>query len=191
MKQELRTRLSPRHVPDVICAVPEVPYTASGKKLEVPVKRLLSGASREQVASLGALRNPAALDALLRSVREIAPDRKIVLVFGCGGERDRGKRPLMGRVAGELAELPVLTSDNPRGEDPEAIVREIQLGTKDHEETIDVEVDRRKAIAFALDRAKPGDLVVIAGKGHEPYQIVGSQVLDFDDRQVVKEILGS
>jgi UDP-N-acetylmuramoyl-L-alanyl-D-glutamate--2,6-diaminopimelate ligase len=97
----------------------------------------------------------------------------------------------MGMVAARLADRVVLTSDNPRGEDPEAIVREIQLGTKDHAEIIDVEVDRRRAIAFALDRAKPGDLVVIAGKGHEPYQIVGNRVLDFDDRQVVKEILGS
>jgi UDP-N-acetylmuramyl tripeptide synthase len=97
----------------------------------------------------------------------------------------------MGMVAARLADRVVLTSDNPRGEDPEAIVREIQLGTKEQPGSIEVEVDRRKAIAFALERAEAGDLVVIAGKGHEPYQIVGDRVLDFDDRNVVREILGS
>jgi UDP-N-acetylmuramoyl-L-alanyl-D-glutamate--2,6-diaminopimelate ligase len=93
-------------------------------------------------------------------------------------------------VAARLADRVVLTSDNPRGEDPEAIVREIQLGTKEHSESIEVEVDRRKAIWMALEGAEAGDLVVIAGKGHEPYQIVGDRVLDFDDRNVVREILG-
>jgi UDP-N-acetylmuramoyl-L-alanyl-D-glutamate--2,6-diaminopimelate ligase len=93
-------------------------------------------------------------------------------------------------VAARLADRVVLTSDNPRGEDPEAIVREIQLGTKEHSESIEVEVDRRKAISMALEGAEAGDLVVIAGKGHEPYQIVGDRVLDFDDRNVVREILG-
>jgi UDP-N-acetylmuramoyl-L-alanyl-D-glutamate--2,6-diaminopimelate ligase len=96
----------------------------------------------------------------------------------------------MGMVAARLADRVVLTSDNPRGEDPDAIVREIQLGTKEHLGSIEVEVDRRKAIALALERAEAGDLVVIAGKGHEPYQIVGDRVLDFDDRNVVREILG-
>jgi UDP-N-acetylmuramoyl-L-alanyl-D-glutamate--2,6-diaminopimelate ligase len=130
-----------------------------------------------------------ALRKLLEAARPLTRG-KLWVVFGCGGERDRSKRPLMGMVAARLADRVVLTSDNPRGEDPQAIVREIQLGIREHP-GIDVEVDRRKAIAFALGRAGKGDLVVIAGKGHEPYQIIGDRVLDFDDREVVKEILGS
>jgi UDP-N-acetylmuramoyl-L-alanyl-D-glutamate--2,6-diaminopimelate ligase len=130
-----------------------------------------------------------ALRKLLEAARPLTRG-KLWVVFGCGGERDRSKRPLMGMVAARLADRVVLTSDNPRGEDPEAIVREIQLGTKEHSESIEVEVDRRKAISMALEGAEAGDLVVIAGKGHEPYQIVGDRVLDFDDRNVVREILG-
>jgi UDP-N-acetylmuramoyl-L-alanyl-D-glutamate--2,6-diaminopimelate ligase len=166
----------------ILSTLPDVPG-APGRFEMVPVPR-----------EFGVVVDYAHTDDALRKLLEAARPLtrgQLWVVFGCGGERDRTKRPLMGMVAARLADRVVLTSDNPRGEDPEAIVREIQLGTKDHEEIIDVEVDRRKAIAFALDRAKPGDLVVIAGKGHEPYQIVGSQVLDFDDRQVVKEILGS
>jgi UDP-N-acetylmuramoyl-L-alanyl-D-glutamate--2,6-diaminopimelate ligase len=131
-----------------------------------------------------------ALRKLLEAARPLTRG-KLWVVFGCGGERDRSKRPLMGMVASRLADRVVVTSDNPRGEDPEGIVREILLGTKEQPGGLDVEVDRRKAIAFALERAEPDDLVVIAGKGHEPYQIVGDRTLDFDDRKVVKEILGS
>ncbi len=131
-----------------------------------------------------------ALRKLLETARPLTRG-KLWVVFGCGGERDRSKRPLMGMVAARLADRVVVTSDNPRGEDPEAIVREIQLGTKEHVGSIEVEVDRRKAIELALGRAEAGDLVVIAGKGHEPYQIVGDRVLDFDDRNVVREILES
>jgi UDP-N-acetylmuramoyl-L-alanyl-D-glutamate--2,6-diaminopimelate ligase len=131
-----------------------------------------------------------ALRKLLEAARPLTRG-KLWVVFGCGGERDRTKRPLMGMVAARLADRVVVTSDNPRGEDPEAIVREILLGTKEQPATIQVEVDRRKAIAYALERADAGDLVVIAGKGHEPYQIVGDRVLDFDDRIVVREVLGA
>lgn len=108
------------------------------------------------------------------------------VVFGCGGERDRTKRPLMGDVAARLADRVVLTSDNPRREDPLAIIREIQLGVKDA--AVVTEPDRRRAIAAALEGAREGDLIVVAGKGHEPYQIVGEDVLSFDDRDVVREI---
>jgi UDP-N-acetylmuramoyl-L-alanyl-D-glutamate--2,6-diaminopimelate ligase len=129
-----------------------------------------------------------ALRKLLEAVRPLTQG-KLLVVFGCGGERDRTKRPLMGNVASRIADHVVLTSDNPRGEDPDAIIREIQLGTKGASVGVEVEADRRKAIAIALRRARPGDVVVVAGKGHEPYQIVGSRVLDFDDRLVVGEIL--
>lgn len=128
-------------------------------------------------------------DDALRKVLEAARPLtrgKLWVVFGCGGERDRTKRPLMGDVAARLADRVVLTSDNPRGEDPAAIIREIQLGVKDA--SVETEPDRRRAITRALTGASAGDLVVIAGKGHEPYQIVGDDVLSFDDRDVVREI---
>ena len=126
-----------------------------------------------------------ALRKVLEAARELTRG-KLWVVFGCGGERDRTKRPLMGDVAARLADRVVLTSDNPRREDPEAIIREIQLGVKDA--GVEIEPDRRRAIALALTGASPGDLVVIAGKGHEPYQIVGDDVVSFDDRDAVREI---
>ena len=128
-------------------------------------------------------------DDALRKVLEAARPLtrgKLWVVFGCGGERDRTKRPLMGDVAARLADRVVLTSDNPRGEDPVAIIGEIQLGVKDA--AVETEPDRRRAIALALAGATRGDLIVIAGKGHEPYQIVGDDVLTFDDRDAVREI---
>jgi UDP-N-acetylmuramoyl-L-alanyl-D-glutamate--2,6-diaminopimelate ligase len=166
---------------DLLRALPEVPG-APGRFERVPVGRPFD-------VVVDYAHTDDALRKLLEAARPLTRG-KLWVVFGCGGERDRSKRPLMGMVAARLADRVVLTSDNPRGEDPEAIVREIQLGTKEHS-GIHVEVDRRRAIAHALERAGTGDLVVIAGKGHEPYQIVGNQVLDFDDREVVKEILGS
>jgi len=126
-----------------------------------------------------------ALRKILEAARPLTTG-KLWVVFGCGGERDRAKRPLMGDVAARLADRVVLTSDNPRREDPAAIIREIQLGVK--EGGADTEPDRRRAIELALTGASAGDLVVIAGKGHEPYQIVGEEVLSFDDREVVREI---
>ena len=126
-----------------------------------------------------------ALRKLLEAARPLT-DAKLTVVFGCGGERDRTKRPLMGDVAARLADRVVLTSDNPRGEDPIAIINEIQLGTKGAD--IEVEPDRRRAIELAMTGAHAGDLVVIAGKGHEPCQIVKNEALAFDDREVAREI---
>ena len=166
---------------DILRTLPDVPG-APGRFERVPVSRPFD-------VVVDYAHTDDALRKLLEAARPLTRG-KLWVVFGCGGERDRSKRPLMGMVAARLADRVVLTSDNPRGEDPEAIVREIQLGTKEHSGLIEVEVDRRRAIAFALERAEPGDLVVVAGKGHEPYQIVGNRVLDFDDRDVVREILG-
>jgi UDP-N-acetylmuramoyl-L-alanyl-D-glutamate--2,6-diaminopimelate ligase len=129
---------------------------------------------------------PDSLEKVLRLAADIASGRRIV-VFGCGGERDRTKRPVMGRIGTELADFAIFTSDNPRGEDPVAIIREIEQGAvAGRYESIP---DRRRAIERALALAGPGDVVVIAGKGHETYQIVGDQVLEFDDRAVAREIL--
>lgn len=139
---------------------------------------------------------PAALEALLRSVREIAPDRKIVLVFGCGGERDRGKRPLMGRIAGELAEMPVLTSDNPRREDPLQILVEVEKGVKESGNgAYRLVPDRHEAILGAVRAALRGQsqgerwLILLAGKGHESTQDLGDRVIPFSDRAELEAAL--
>jgi len=132
-----------------------------------------------------------ALKNLLETVRELKP-RRLITVFGCGGDRDRTKRPLMGAVAARLSDVVVVTSDNPRSEPPEAIIEEILRGMngsrRGERHAI---VDRREAIARALEMAGPGDAVVIAGKGHETYQVLRDRTVPFDDRQVAREILGS
>jgi UDP-N-acetylmuramoyl-L-alanyl-D-glutamate--2,6-diaminopimelate ligase len=130
-----------------------------------------------------------ALKNLLEAVRELGPSR-VITVFGCGGDRDRTKRPLMGAVASRLSDVVIVTSDNPRSEPPEAILEEIQKGMnggrKAERHAI---VDRRDAIARALEMARPGDAVVIAGKGHETYQVLRDRTVPFDDRQVARDIL--
>jgi UDP-N-acetylmuramoyl-L-alanyl-D-glutamate--2,6-diaminopimelate ligase len=131
---------------------------------------------------------PAALEQALTGARAMSPSRRVVLVFGCGGERDAGKRPLMGDVATRLADRVVLTTDNPRGEDPAAIVEAVRGGAA-RPEVLVVEPDRRAAIALALADAGPDDVVVIAGKGHESTQVVGDRALPFDDREVARDLL--
>ena len=133
---------------------------------------------------------PQALELTLEGARRMAGDNKVLVVFGCGGDRDRTKRPLMGEVAARLADVAVLTSDNPRSEDPGAIIDEVRAGVG-RTEVLVVEPDRRAAIALALQAAHPGDVVVLAGKGHETTQVVGDQVIPFDDRAVAAEVLGS
>jgi UDP-N-acetylmuramoyl-L-alanyl-D-glutamate--2,6-diaminopimelate ligase len=154
---------------------------------------------------------PDAIEKTLRSVRQLTGGR-LLTVFGCGGDRDRGKRPLMGAIAARLSDIAVLTSDNPRSEDPLAILSEIEAGVKkagmekssvsspalgvvqretrdpgpETERSYYVEPDRRAAIRLALGLARRGDLVLIAGKGHEDYQILGSGRIHFDDREVAR-----
>ena len=130
---------------------------------------------------------PQGLERLLRSVRELGA-RRVVTVFGCGGERDSAKRPEMGRVATELSELTIVTSDNPRSESPDAIIDAIIAGAVVSADVVR-EVDRRAAIARALTAAQPGDVVVVAGKGHETTQSFADRVVPFDDREVVRELL--
>ena len=129
-----------------------------------------------------------ALRNVLNCLRPLVRGRLIV-VFGCGGDRDRTKRPLMGEVATRLADVAVLTTDNPRTEDPAAIAGEVRAGVRRPEVLVE-EPDRRAAIALALQSARPGDVVVIAGKGHETTQVIGADVRPFDDRAVAAEILG-
>ena len=128
---------------------------------------------------------PGALENVLRAARELTAGR-VLCVFGCGGDRDPGKRPLMGRIAVELADVAIVTSDNPRSEDPLAIIEEILAGMSSDPE---VEPDRRRAIERAIELAAPGDVVVIAGKGHERGQEIAGRMLPFDDREVAGEAL--
>jgi UDP-N-acetylmuramoyl-L-alanyl-D-glutamate--2,6-diaminopimelate ligase len=128
---------------------------------------------------------PDSLENVLRTARDLAHNR-LICVFGCGGDRDRGKRPLMGRIASELADLAIVTSDNPRSEEPEAIIGEIVAGA---EADVDVKPDRRDAIARAIEIAHEGDVVVIAGKGHEQGQQFGDAIVPFDDRDIAREAL--
>ncbi len=131
---------------------------------------------------------PDSLENVLRAARGLGEGR-VISVFGAGGDRDRGKRPLMGRAGAELSDLAIVTSDNPRSEDPEAIVAEVVAGIEDRGGVVE-EVDRRAAIALALSRAEPGDTVVIAGKGHEQGQeFEDGRKLPFDDREVAREEL--
>lgn len=134
---------------------------------------------------------PDSLINILRAAKEIARGRLIV-VFGCGGNRDKAKRPIMGNIASEMADICIITSDNPRKEDPDVIIAEIISGIKEdschHVETIS---DRLSAIRHAVEIARPGDMLVIAGKGHETYQEFADHTIHFDDREIVREILSS
>jgi UDP-N-acetylmuramoyl-L-alanyl-D-glutamate--2,6-diaminopimelate ligase len=128
---------------------------------------------------------PGALENVLRAARDLASGR-VLCVFGCGGDRDRTKRPLMGRIAADLADVAVVTSDNPRGEDPDRIIEEVVAGAPGR---LEVEPDRAAAIRQALEAARPGDVVLIAGKGHEQGQEIDGRILPFDDRDVAREAL--
>lgn len=131
---------------------------------------------------------PDSLERALATLRPLTSGRLIV-VFGCGGDRDRGKRPIMGRIAAERADIPIVTSDNPRTEDPEAIIDDIVagMGTTPRRRI----ADRREAIREALKAARPGDTVLLAGKGHETYQVVGTEKLPFDEREILRELTGA
>ncbi|NOR15184.1 MAG: UDP-N-acetylmuramoyl-L-alanyl-D-glutamate--2,6-diaminopimelate ligase [Candidatus Aminicenantes bacterium] len=130
-----------------------------------------------------------ALRKLLETAKELCQAR-IILVFGAGGDRDRSKRPRMGKAAGELADWSILTSDNPRSEDPLAIIAEVEAGIKQTgSEKYEIEPDRKKAILKALQMGGKGDYILVAGKGHEDYQILGDNIISFDDRLVIQELL--
>jgi UDP-N-acetylmuramoyl-L-alanyl-D-glutamate--2,6-diaminopimelate ligase len=128
---------------------------------------------------------PDSLENALGAARALG-DGRLMCVFGCGGDRDREKRPLMGRVATERADLAIVTSDNPRSEDPGEIIAEVVAGAVGE---VVVEPDRRAAIELAVGAAAPGDVVLVAGKGHEQGQEIGGVVLPFDDREVARDAL--
>lgn len=131
---------------------------------------------------------PDGLENIIRTVREFAKGRVITL-FGCGGDRDSTKRPLMGEIAGRLSDYCIITSDNPRTEEPMDIIRQIEVGMKQTDCTYITIENRREAIRYALMTAKAEDCIILAGKGHETYQVIGKEKRHFDEREVVKEIL--
>ncbi|KAA5807265.1 UDP-N-acetylmuramoyl-L-alanyl-D-glutamate--2,6-diaminopimelate ligase [Thermoanaerobacterium thermosaccharolyticum] len=131
---------------------------------------------------------PDGLENLMKAFGEYDTGRKILL-FGCGGDRDKGKRPKMGEVAGKYADFVIITSDNPRSEDPMQIISEIEMGIKNTNCPYKIIENRKEAIKYALSIAKDNDIVILAGKGHETYQVLKDRVIDFDEREIVKEIL--
>lgn len=133
---------------------------------------------------------PDALDNVLKSIKSFARGR-IITVFGCGGNREKEKRPLMGKIAQKYSDLAIITSDNPRYEEPNEIIKDILIGIDKNKENYIVIVDRKDAIKEAIQRAKEGDIVLIAGKGHENYQIIRDEIVEFDDKLISKEILSS
>ena len=130
-----------------------------------------------------------ALENLIRTARELNPKGRIITLFGCGGGKDRTKRPVMGEVTGRLSDLTILSSDNPRTEDPLKIISDIIVGLQKTPGKYLIEPDREKAIGAALDEARAGDIVLLAGKGHENYQILADRTLEFDDRDVARRAL--
>src|SRR6267143_243806 len=130
-----------------------------------------------------------ALENLIRTARELNPKGRIITLFGCGGEEDRTKRPVMGEVTGRLSDLTILSSDNPRSEDPLKIISDIIVGLQKTPGKYLIEPDREKAISLAMDEARSGDIVLLAGKGHENYQILADRTLEFDDREMARRAL--
>ncbi|HHY60960.1 MAG TPA: UDP-N-acetylmuramoyl-L-alanyl-D-glutamate--2,6-diaminopimelate ligase [Clostridia bacterium] len=152
----------------------------------VPGRFELVDAGQDFTVVVDYAHTPDGLENVLKTAREVCRGR-IITVFGCGGDRDRTKRPLMGHVSGRLSDYTIVTSDNPRTEDPEAIIAEIVPGVQEAGGKYEIIVERKAAIHKALTLARPGDLVLIAGKGHEDYQIIGTKKYPFDDRRIVRE----
>ena len=130
-----------------------------------------------------------ALENLIRTARELNPKGRIITLFGCGGGKDRTKRPVMGEVTGRLSDLTILSSDNPKNEDPLKIISDIIVGLQKTAGKYLIEPDREKAIGVAMDEARAGDIVLLAGKGHENYQILADRTLEFDDRDMARRAL--
>jgi UDP-N-acetylmuramoyl-L-alanyl-D-glutamate--2,6-diaminopimelate ligase len=134
---------------------------------------------------------PDGLEEVIAAAGALVGDRgRVIVAFGAGGDRDRPKRPEMGATAARLADLVVVTSDNPRSEDPADIIEDIVAGIPDDDRSrVEIEVDRAAAIRLAITLAEPGDIVIVAGKGHETTQTIGDQVVPFDDREVARAVL--
>jgi UDP-N-acetylmuramoyl-L-alanyl-D-glutamate--2,6-diaminopimelate ligase len=172
------------------CVALELPLDAAASGLAalpgVPGRLESIDAGQPYTVLVDYAHTPDSLAGLLRTAREIC-EGKLVVVFGCGGDRDRGKRPQMGRIGASFADRAVITSDNPRSEDPLAIIRQIEAGARETGMRYEIEPDRRLAIRRAVEGAAAGDVIVIAGKGHETGQQFADRTLPFDDRAVARE----
>jgi UDP-N-acetylmuramoyl-L-alanyl-D-glutamate--2,6-diaminopimelate ligase len=157
-------------------------------KVSVPGRAELVDVNKEYTVIIDYAHSPDSLENILKAVKEYTSG-KLISLFGCGGDRDRGKRPKMGEISGQMADITIITSDNPRTEDPEEIVKEIETGIKQTDGKYVCIVDRREAIEYALGIAQAGDTVLLAGKGHETYQTFKDSTIHFDEREIVKEIL--
>ncbi len=169
----------------------------SNEVIETGIRNLESVSGRFQRVDLGQpflvivdyAHTDDALENLIRTARELNPKGRIVTLFGCGGEKDRTKRPVMGEVTGRLSDLTILSSDNPRSEDPLKIISDIIVGLQKTAGKYLIEPDRAKAIGMAMEEARSGDIVLLAGKGHENYQILADRTFEFDDREMARRAL--
>jgi UDP-N-acetylmuramoyl-L-alanyl-D-glutamate--2,6-diaminopimelate ligase len=169
----------------------------SNEVIEAGIRNLESVSGRFQRIDLGQsyfvvvdyAHTDDALENLIRTARELNPKGRIITLFGCGGGKDRTKRPVMGEVTGRLSDLTILSSDNPRTEDPLKIISDIIVGLQKTPGKYLIEPDREKAIGVAMDEARAGDIILLAGKGHENYQILADRTLEFDDRDMARRAL--
>src|SRR3984893_6751303 len=169
----------------------------SNEVIETGIRSLESVSGRFQRVDLGQpflvivdyAHTDDALENLIRTARELNPKGRIITLFGCGGEKDRTKRPIMGEVTGRLSDLTILSSDNPRSEDPLKIISDIIVGLQKTAGKYLIEPDREKAIGMAMEEARSGDIVLLAGKGHENYQILADRTFEFDDREIARRAL--
>ncbi|GMB08555.1 UDP-N-acetylmuramoylalanyl-D-glutamate--2,6-diaminopimelate ligase [Thermolongibacillus altinsuensis] len=172
------------------CLVSRIPLTTIVETIEqiegVPGRFEVVDEGQNFTVIVDYAHTPDSLENVLKTIRQFA-ERRVFVVVGCGGDRDRTKRPLMGQIAAQYGDVPIFTSDNPRSEDPLAILKEMEAGVSG-KNVLSI-VDRKEAITYAIDHAQEGDVVLIAGKGHETYQIIGDQVLHFDDRLVAREAI--
>lgn len=160
------------------------------ENIKIPGRSELVPNKKELSIMIDYAHSPESLENILQAVKTYTKGR-VILVFGCGGDRDSGKRPIMGEIAGRIADYSIVTSDNPRTENPEAIIKEIEAGISKTKGKYEVVVDRREAIEKAIKMANKKDLVILAGKGHEPYQEINKVKYPFDEREIVKEIINN
>ena len=168
---------------------PEIIKTAL-ENIKIPGRSELVPNKKELNIMIDYAHSPESLENILQAVKTYTKGR-VIVVFGCGGDRDKGKRPLMGEIAGRIADYSIVTSDNPRTEDPEAIIKDIEEGISKTKGKYEVIVDRKSAIEKAIKMANKRDLIILAGKGHEPYQEINKVKYPFDEREIVKEIINN
>ena len=158
------------------------------EKIKVPGRSELVPNKKELDIMIDYAHSPESLKSILEAVKTYTRGR-VILVFGCGGDRDKTKRPMMGEIAGTLANYTIITSDNPRTENPETIIKDIKLGIDKTKGKYEIEVDRKEAIKKAIKMAQKRDMIILAGKGHEPYQEINNQKYPFDERVIIKELI--